>query len=218
MARCKIAPSSIRQLSPMTVSGPTSALALDAAVLADADRADDLRGRGQSRSPRPTQTCPPSRRPLDGQSGSCPPSISYCACRYCWSEPTSVQYSPSTYPNMGSSSVEYLWENILRPIVAALPAPCTRKMDGSRMYIPVLTVSEKTSPQEGFSRNRRMRPPSSVMTTPNSSGLSTCCKHQSRYRPLFPVESQRLLHVQIGQRVPGHNNKRVVFEVLLQPF
>ena len=39
--------------------------------------------------------------------------------------------------------------------------------------MPVLIVSEKTWPHEGFSRNRSMRPSSSVTTIPNSSGLST---------------------------------------------
>jgi hypothetical protein len=39
--------------------------------------------------------------------------------------------------------------------------------------MPVLTVSEKTCPQAGFSRKREMRPSSSVMTIPKSSGFST---------------------------------------------
>ncbi len=39
--------------------------------------------------------------------------------------------------------------------------------------MPVLIVSEKTWPQEGFSRKRSIRPSSSVTTIPNSSGLST---------------------------------------------
>jgi hypothetical protein len=39
--------------------------------------------------------------------------------------------------------------------------------------MPVLTVSEKTWPQAGFSRKREMRPSSSVMTMPKSSGFST---------------------------------------------
>jgi hypothetical protein len=38
---------------------------------------------------------------------------------------------------------------------------------------PVLIVSEKTWPQDGFSRKRSIRPSSSVTTIPNSSGLST---------------------------------------------
>jgi len=41
------------------------------------------------------------------------------------------------------------------------------------MYTPVLTVSEKTWPQVGFSRNRWILPSSSVMTMPNSSGSGT---------------------------------------------
>jgi hypothetical protein len=39
--------------------------------------------------------------------------------------------------------------------------------------MPVLIVSEKTWPHDGFSRKRSMRPSSSVTTIPNSSGLST---------------------------------------------
>ena len=39
--------------------------------------------------------------------------------------------------------------------------------------MPVLIVSEKTCPQDGFSRKRSTRPSSSVTTMPNSSGLST---------------------------------------------
>ncbi len=37
----------------------------------------------------------------------------------------------------------------------------------------MFTVSEKTSPHEGFSRNRTIRPSSSVMTIPYWSGLGT---------------------------------------------
>ena len=39
--------------------------------------------------------------------------------------------------------------------------------------MPVLIVSENTSPQLGFSRKRSMRPSSAVITTPNSSGSGT---------------------------------------------
>ena len=39
--------------------------------------------------------------------------------------------------------------------------------------MPVLARSLKTSPQEGFSRNRCTRPSSSATTTPYSSGLGT---------------------------------------------
>ena len=39
--------------------------------------------------------------------------------------------------------------------------------------MPVLIVSEKTWPQDGFSRKRSIRPSSSVTTIPNSSGFST---------------------------------------------
>ena len=39
--------------------------------------------------------------------------------------------------------------------------------------MPVLTVSENTWPQVGFSRKRWMRPSSSAMMMPNSSGFCT---------------------------------------------
>ena len=39
--------------------------------------------------------------------------------------------------------------------------------------MPVLIVSEKTWPHDGFSRKRSIRLSSSVTTIPNSSGLST---------------------------------------------
>ena len=39
--------------------------------------------------------------------------------------------------------------------------------------MPVLIVSEKTWPHDGFSRKRSIRPSSSVTTIPNSSGFST---------------------------------------------
>jgi hypothetical protein len=39
--------------------------------------------------------------------------------------------------------------------------------------MPVLIVSEKTWPQDGFSRKRSTRPSESVTTIPNSSGFST---------------------------------------------
>ena len=39
--------------------------------------------------------------------------------------------------------------------------------------MPVLIVSEKTWPHDGFSRKRSTRPSSSVTTIPNSSGFST---------------------------------------------
>ncbi len=39
--------------------------------------------------------------------------------------------------------------------------------------MPVLTVSEKTSPQVGFSRNRWILPSLPVMTTPKARGFST---------------------------------------------
>ena len=44
--------------------------------------------------------------------------------------------------------------------------------------MPVLMVSEKTSPHDGFSRNFVIRPSPSVMTTPYSSGSGTWRRHR----------------------------------------
>ena len=43
--------------------------------------------------------------------------------------------------------------------------------------MPVLTVSEKTWPQVGFSRKRSTRPSSSMMVMPNSTGSGTRVRH-----------------------------------------
>jgi hypothetical protein len=43
--------------------------------------------------------------------------------------------------------------------------------------MPVLTVSENTCPQVGFSKKRCTRPSSSRMVIPNSSGLDTRVRH-----------------------------------------
>ena len=47
------------------------------------------------------------------------------------------------------------------------------KISGSSTKMPVLMVSLKTWPHEGFSRNRSIEPSSLVITMPNSRGLST---------------------------------------------
>ena len=51
--------------------------------------------------------------------------------------------------------------------------------------MPVFTVSEKTCPQAGFSRKREMRPSSSVMTMPKSSGFYTLLRTIVASEPLF---------------------------------
>jgi hypothetical protein len=58
----------------------------------------------------------------------------------------------------------------------------------------VLTVSENTWPQVGFSRNLWMRPSSSTMMMPNSSGLGT------RVRPTVTSAPLRLWNFTISVR------------------
>src|SRR5437588_2823405 len=66
--------------------------------------------------------------------------------------------------------------------------------------MPVLIVSEKTWPQEGFSRKRSTRPSSSVTTIPNSSGFSTDFKpivtaaSRSRWKSTSAVRSRSEEH------------------------
>jgi hypothetical protein len=50
--------------------------------------------------------------------------------------------------------------------------------------MPVLTVSEKTWPQVGFSRKRCTRPSSSTMVMPNSSGSGTRVRQTVTIAPL----------------------------------
>jgi hypothetical protein len=50
--------------------------------------------------------------------------------------------------------------------------------------MPVLTVSEKTWPHVGFSRNRSIEPSSRVMTIPNSSGFSIDLRARVAIEPL----------------------------------
>ena len=63
-----------------------------------------------------------------------------------------------------------------------------------------------------------MRPPSSVMTTPNSSGLSTCCNTRVATDPFLAVERQSLVHIQVGQGVARDDDEGVVLQVLLGLF
>lgn len=62
--------------------------------------------------------------------------------------------------------------------------------------MPVLTVSEKTCPQVGFSRNRSTRPSSSTMVMPNSSGFGTRVRQtvtrapRSRWKRISSVRSK----------------------------
>ncbi len=54
--------------------------------------------------------------------------------------------------------------------------------------MPVLIVSLKTWPHDGFSRKRSTRPSSSVTTIPNSSGFSTDLRPIVTARLLLAVE------------------------------
>src|SRR4026207_644606 len=62
--------------------------------------------------------------------------------------------------------------------------------------MPVLIVSEKPGPHEGFSGKRAMRPSSSVTTIPNSSGLST------DFRPIVTAAPRSRCVARIAPRAP----------------
>src|SRR5438045_3644176 len=87
-------------------------------------------------------------------------------------DPTSVQYPSATYPKSGSPSARSCGN---RSLLKSNFSPMAKRSStrGSMTYMPVLIVSENTSPHEGFSRNFEMRPSGWVMTTPYSSGFAT---------------------------------------------
>ena len=74
--------------------------------------------------------------------------------------------------------------------------------------MPVLIVSEKTWPHDGFSRKRSMRPSSSVTTIPNSSGLSTDLSPIVTARALLLVRPQHRRQVDVAERVAGDDEER----------
>ena len=57
--------------------------------------------------------------------------------------------------------------------------------------MPVLIVSENTSPHVGFSRKRSIVPSSRVMTMPNSTGFSTRFSAIDANAPLLAVRLRR---------------------------
>src|SRR6266511_1364637 len=59
--------------------------------------------------------------------------------------------------------------------------------------MPVLIVSEKTSPHDGFSRNFVMRPSPFVMTTPYSSGSGTCFRQSVTAAPFSRWKAMTLV-------------------------
>ena len=74
----------------------------------------------------------------------------------------------------------------------------------------VLIVSEKTSPHVGFSRNRSIVPSSRVMTMPNSTGFSTRFNAIDRERVGRAVRLHDLAEVDVGERVAGDHEERLV--------
>ena len=88
---------------------------------------------------------------------------------------------------------------------------------GSSTYTPVLIVSEKTWPQDGFSRKRSTRPSSSVTTIPNSSGFSTDLRPIVTAAPLLLVEVDEGAEVEVAQRVAGDDEEGLVQLVPRQP-
>ena len=76
--------------------------------------------------------------------------------------------------------------------------------------MPVLTVSENTWPQVGFSRNRWIRPSSSTMTMPNSSGFGHPGQRHGDQRAVVLVEADQVGQVDVGERVAGDDQERLV--------
>jgi len=76
--------------------------------------------------------------------------------------------------------------------------------------MPVLIVSLKTSPQDGFSRNFVIRPSSPVITTPYSSGLGTCTSVSVTAALPLAVERDHLRQVDIRERVARDDQERAV--------
>ena len=76
--------------------------------------------------------------------------------------------------------------------------------------MPVLIVSEKTWPHDGFSRKRSTRPSSSVTTMPNSSGFSTDLSPIVTEALLLAVELDEAREVDVAERVAGDDEERVV--------
>ena len=76
--------------------------------------------------------------------------------------------------------------------------------------MPVLIVSEKTWPQDGFSRKRSTRPSSSVTTIPNSSGFSTDLSPIVTAAPFSRWASTSAGQVDVAERVAGDDEERVV--------
>ena len=83
--------------------------------------------------------------------------------------------------------------------------------------MPVLIVSEKTWPHDGFSRNRSTRPSSSVTTIPNSSGLSTDLRPIVTAAPFVPVRLDESGQVDVAERVARDDDERLGQALVRQP-
>ena len=81
--------------------------------------------------------------------------------------------------------------------------------------MPVLTVSENTWPQVGFSRKRSIQPSSSMMTMPNSSGSGTRVRPIVTSAPLSLVELDQVGEVDVGERVAGDDEEGLVAQRVL---
>jgi hypothetical protein len=76
--------------------------------------------------------------------------------------------------------------------------------------MPVLIVSEKTCPHDGFSRKRSILPSSSVTTIPNSSGFSTDFRPDRHGGVAVAMELEQRAEVDVAERVAGDDEHRVV--------
>ena len=81
--------------------------------------------------------------------------------------------------------------------------------------IPVLTVSVKTCDQSGFSRNRVTRPLSSVTTKPIPIGSERCAKADRDQGALLMVGGEQGREVDVGQRIAGHHQERLIADPAL---
>ena len=83
--------------------------------------------------------------------------------------------------------------------------------------MPVLIVSEKTWPQDGFSRKRSTFPSSSVTTIPNSSGLSTDFSPIVTAAPVSSCRRDERAEVDVAERVAGDDEERLVEGAAREP-
>ena len=81
--------------------------------------------------------------------------------------------------------------------------------------MPVLIVSEKTWPHDGFSRKRSTRPSSSVTTIPNSSGFVDRLEPDRDGGALLAVELDELAEVEVAERVARDDEEGLVELVAL---